>query len=49
MKHTIAGTANPIPCMSPLNLTTTSHPPRQWEAQPMADRVEQDISTLPMP
>ncbi|MEO6788009.1 MAG: hypothetical protein ABI318_17935 [Chthoniobacteraceae bacterium] len=30
-----------------MKLTIASHPRQQWEAQPIANRVEQIISTLP--
>ena len=45
----IAGTANNIPGVSPLNLTINNNPPQQWEVQPIADKVDQLINTLLRP
>ena len=43
----IAGTANNIPGVSPLNLVISNNPPQQYEVQPIADKVDQLIHTLP--
>ena len=45
----IAGTANNIPGVSPLNLTVSNNPPQQWEVQPIAVKVDQLINTLLRP
>ena len=45
----IAGTANDIPAVSPLNLTINNNPPQQWEVQPIADKLDQLINTLLRP
>ena len=42
----IAGTANNIPGLSPLNLTINNNPPQQWEVQPIADKVDELINSL---
>ena len=42
----IAGTANNIPGLSPLNLTINNNPPQNWEVQPIADKLDQLINTL---
>ena len=42
----IAGTANNIPGVSPLNLTINNNPPQQWEVQPIADKVDELINAL---
>ena len=43
----IAGTANNIPAVSPLNMTIGNNPPQQSDLRPVADKVDQLIHTLP--
>ena len=43
----IAGTAQNIPGVSTLNLTISNNPPQQSDVQPIADKVDQLIHTLP--
>ena len=45
----IAGTANNIPGLGPLNLTIGNNPPQNWEVQPIADKLDQLINTLLRP
>ncbi len=45
----IAGSANNIPGVGPLNLTINNNPPQQWEVQPIANKVDQLINTLLRP
>ena len=45
----IAGTANNIPGVGPLNLTINNNPPQQSDVQPIADKVDQLINTLLRP
>ena len=45
----IAGTANNIPSVGPLNLTISNNPPQQFEVQPIADKVDELIATLRRP
>ena len=42
----IAGTANNIPGVSPLNLAINNNPPQQSDVQPIADKLDQLINTL---
>ena len=42
----IAGTANNIPGVGPLNLTISNNPPQQSDVQPIADKVDQMINML---
>ena len=42
----IAGTANNIPGVSPLNLVIANNPPQQSEVQPIADKLDELINTL---
>ena len=45
----IAGTANNIPGVSPLNLAINNNPPQQFEVQPIADKLDQLINALLRP
>ena len=45
----IAGTANNIPGVSPLNLAINNNPPQQSDVQPIADKLDQLINTLLRP
>ena len=45
----IAGTAQNIPGVTPLNLTIANNPPQQFEVQPIADKVDELINSLRRP